>query len=123
MNRIKIERIARSIVAKQYDFEMVRPVFDKEAPELLKKLNDYFKKNRLSCYFTLINKIYFSDGYRMTLKFNAIGDKKGKEWYQWMNNLDGMETKNLVFKRESNNNICLKSTWRPESHRGQISFL
>ena len=102
--------LAKRLVAKQYDFEMVKPVFDKEAPELLKKLNDYFKKNRLSCYFTLINKIFFSDGYRMALKFNAVGDKKGREWYQWIRDLDGMENRSLVFKRESNNDICLKST-------------
>ena len=103
-------------------FEQVRPVFDKEVPELVDKLNKFFKKNGLSCYFTLKNRLYYSDGYRMDLTFHAEGGSKGKEWWQWLDNLDGVSTKNLVFKRESNNSICLKSTWRPESHRGKVNF-
>lgn len=117
LNKIA-KKIARIFVA--YEFEEVKPVFDKEAKQLVDKINQYFKKNGLKCYFSIVGNLYYYAGYRMKLKFNAIGDKKGKEWWEWVYEVEGFETKNLVFKKESNPEICLKKTYRPESHRGQI---
>lgn len=117
MKLIKIIRVRK----KDNHFDIVKPVFDKEADVLVKKINNYFKSKGLRCYFTKIDRIYFSDGYRMKLKFHADGDNKGKEWWQWVGEVNGMNTKNLIFKNESGPTICLKKTYRPESHRGQIA--
>ena len=122
LKRIKIAseliKIAKQLVAN--DFEEIKPIFDKEAKLLVNKINQYFKKHGLKCYFSLVGDLYYYAGYRMKLKFYAIGDKKDKEWYEWISEVEGFETKNLVFKRESNPEICLKKTYRPESYRGQI---
>lgn len=116
----KFNKLYNKIISESYDWDAVRPVFEKEEQQLVDKVNDYFKKRGLECYFTLMPRLYFSDGYRKKLKFNAVGDKKGREWWEWTRNIEGMETKNLIVKNESDTTICLKSTWRPESHRGQI---
>lgn len=116
-------KAAKDILAKELianDFEEIKPIFDKEAKLLVDKINQYFKKHGLKCYFSIVGNLYYYAGYRMKLKFNAIGDKKGKEWWEWVSEVEGFETKNLVFKKESNPEICLKKTYRPESHRGQI---
>jgi hypothetical protein len=114
-NKIILENSGR-------DFEEAKRIFDKEGEELVNKINDYFKKRGLQCYFTILKNhgIYYFAGFRMRLKFHAEGDKKGRQWWEWIKEVEGMSTKNLIFKQESNSEICLKSTWRPESHRGQV---
>lgn len=101
-------------------FEEAKKIFDKEGPKLINKINDYFKRQGLQCYFTLESQVFFSDGYRRKVKFHAEGDKKGREWYQWVWDVDGYQTTNLIYKTDGYNSIALKDTWRKMSHRGEV---
>lgn len=119
----ELNRIAwRLVVADEQKkrFEEAKKIFNREEKTLLNKINNYFKKQGLRCYYALLPDIYFSDGYRKRLKFYAVGDNKGREWWEWIRNVIDMDTNNLVFKYESNPEICLKKSYRPESHRGQV---
>ena len=114
----KFNALYTKIVEDSYEWDKIIPIFEKEAPELINKLNDRLKKFGLESYFTL-GRRYFSDGHKQKAIFNAVGDKKGKEWWEWCSSLENTETKNLVYK---SGELCLKKSWRPTSHRGQINI-
>lgn len=101
-------------------FEEAKKIFDKEGPVLINNINKYFKKHGLQCYFTLEDRVFFSDGYRRKVKFHAEGDNKGRDWWKWAYDVDGYQTRNLIFKEDGYNSIALKKTWREMSHRGQV---
>ena len=114
------------VKCKDYDFDKVRPIFEKEVPQLLKKLNKFLKENGLKISYEVFGKPYFSDGYRIQLKIKnwPKTDREKEECRVVLKNAEGMSTKNLEFHSslyESHNNIALKKTYKPESHRGQIT--
>lgn len=102
-----------------YNWKEIVPVFEKEAPQLVKKLNDALEKFGLESFFQLRNQRYFSDGHKQGLKFNAVGDNKGVAWWKWTIRLNGTQTKSLIYKHDGSE-ICLKKTLRPTSHRGLV---
>lgn len=115
------------VKCKDYDFDKVRPIFEKEVPQLLDKLNKYIKKHGYKMYYKPWGKIYFSDGYRVLVKMEnrpSFTEDERQKWWSCLRMMEGMSTKNLEFHSslyESHNNIALKKTYRPESHRGQIA--
>lgn len=114
----KFNELYNKIISESnYEWDKVRPIFEKEAPELINKLNVKYRNFGLESYYSLKGGLIFSDGYKQRTKLNVIGYNKGKQWWEWDSLIEGTETKNLIYK---GGDICLKSTWRPTSHRGQI---
>ena len=112
-------------VLKAYNYEKVKPIFDKELDELLNIINNELKSQGVDIYYYCPNKtINFSDGYYVSVKLK-IGDRdtiKDEIW-KYSLNLEDLDTKNLIFKSSMQTghgaSIYLKDNYRETSHRGQ----